>query len=153
MTLSFTTANLRDKLGNTIQSNFQESFLEKAVEYGVSELCRFSRTVKSFWTDQNPYWGSAVGIAMDFAVVWCRSTQLNVSIQMMREWQKAREDAEGLYATLLAEGLIKTGTSFFVTDEFQSDVLNPLTGTSVTGLKGIVRRNRLIDMPDTFYVP
>jgi hypothetical protein len=153
MVLSFTTTSLRNKLGNTIAANYAEESLTKAVSYGVSNACSFSHTVPEYWLDSNPYWGTALGAAMQFAVAWVRTTQVNVSIQMTREYQNAVSDCEQLYKTLLSEGLLRVGTSQFVTEEFTTEVLNPFGGTHVTGLHGIVRRNRLLDMQDWLYTP
>jgi len=69
---------------------------------------------------------------------------------MLREYQQALTDIDRLLKRLIALGVVqKTGR--FSTDEFVTDVLNPYTGTIVTGLNGIVRRNRMFNLEDYIY--
>lgn len=145
-----TPQNVRDKLGNTIAGNFSSSIIDKAIAYGCDEVD--SRT-KYDWINGGKYFGLAQGIAISFAAAFCHSTQINVSIQQLREWQMAVDDCTAFYGTLLSEGLIRKERTMFVTDDYQTEVLNPVTGTRVTGLYGIVRRNRLLNYDDILYKP
>jgi hypothetical protein len=87
---------------------------------------------------------------MEFAVTFVRSTQLNVSIQSLREYNQAVTDLKAFYDQLVSLGLTQ-GTGRFAVDEFVTDVLNPRTGTIVTGLGGIVRKSRFGSLEDQTY--
>ena len=140
---------VRDKLGNTISSNFSSSIIGNSIAYGCSTV---DEETTIDWADGMKYFGRAKGLALSLAAAFCHSTQINVSIQQLREWQMAMDELKAMYTKLLNEGLLKVGKSMFVTDEYQSDVLNPTTGTRVTGLHGIVPSKRLL-RDDWMYFP
>jgi len=157
----YTNDELKKKLGNTIASNFDEGLLTSARRYGDDNVDSGTQrtpqyqdaedpNVKHGWTPTDPYYGESRGISMAIAGAWLHSTQINVSIQMLREYQQALTDIDRLLKRLIALGVVqKTGR--FSTDEFVTDVLNPYTGTIVTGLNGIVRRNRMFNLEDYIY--
>lgn len=149
MTYYITEQEVRDKLGNTIAANFSTSIINNSIAYGCSAV---DQETTIDWTDGMKYFGRAKGIAIALAAAFCHSTQINVSIQQLREWQMAMEELGKMYTKLQNAGLINSGKSAFLTDEFVSETLNPLHGTHVTGLNGIVRRNRLLGT-DFFYTP
>jgi hypothetical protein len=64
----------------------------------------------------------------------------------------AMDELKSMYTKLLNEGLLKQGRAMFVTDQFESEFLNPTGGSHVTGLNGIVRRRGLYGT-DFFYTP
>lgn len=145
---------LRDKLGNTIGANYSPELIDKARRYGDAFVD--SETHKPLiygdgqdpnivhgWAPTNPYFSRAMGISMKIACAFVRSTQINVSIQEMREWNEGVQDVTLFYKTLVTEGLVEAGGRILV-NQFASNVLNPITGTTVTGLGGIVRRTGLV---------
>lgn len=144
-----TAQDVRDKLGNTIAANFSTSIINNSISYGCSTVDQ-ETTVD--WDSSKKYFGRAKGLAISLAAAFCHSTQINVSIQQLREWQMAMDELKSMYAKLLNEGLIKQGKSFFTTDNFVTEVLNPTSGTRVTGLHGIVPRRGLYGT-DFFYNP
>ncbi len=144
----YTDQNLRDKLGNTIGANYANSLIDEARRAGDafvdSETHKPSiyqdsqdGNVMHSWYLTNLYFARAMAISMKYACAFVRSTQLNVSIQEQREWNEACQDVDRLYKDLIAAGEVQKSGRFF-TDEYLSDVLNPITGTRVSGLYGIV---------------
>lgn len=139
MTYYITDQNVRDKLGNTIASNFSNSLISNSIAYGCDTVDSETRLD---WTSSMKYFGRAKGLAISLAAAFCHATQINVSIQQLREWTMAMEELKRLYEILIKAGLVtpSSAPTFFATDEYQSEVLNPTTGTHVTGLHGISRR-------------
>ena len=140
---------VRDKLGNTIANNFSTTLIANAIAYGCDNVDALT-TID--WATGMKYFGLAKGIAIDFAAAFCHATQINVSIQQLREWQMAVDDCKGLYTTLQKVGLINVGKPFTVSESFCTEVLNPATGTHVEGLRGIVSKRGLYST-DFFYTP
>ena len=110
--------------------------------------------VKHGWTPTDRFFGTAKGISELLAAAWLRTTQINVSIQMTREWAMAVEAGKSLFLSLVNAGLVQKTGRFF-TDSYQSEVLNPISGTTVTGLQGIVPRRRLsaLSFDNLVYIP
>jgi hypothetical protein len=152
---------LRDKLGNTIGGNYSIGLLANARIYGDNKVdggTHREQTMvdsgdanyKHGWQIGEQYFGLAKTISMEYAVAFVRSTQLNVSIQSLREYNQAETDLKGFYELLISLGLVQS-TGRFAVDEFVTDVLNPRTGTIVTGLGGIVRKSRFGSLEDQTY--
>lgn len=149
MVYYITEQEVRDKLGNTIAGNFSSSLIGNAIGYGCDNTDALTHVD---WATGMKYFGLAKGIAIDFAAAFCHATQINVSIQQLREWQMAVDDCKALYQSLKDAGLIGADSAFFTVNEFVTDVLNPVSGTRVTGLHGIVPRRSLFGT-DFFYTP
>jgi len=140
---------IRKKLGNTIAGNYDSQLLTNARRYGDDQVDAGTlktgsyqdvgdSTVLHAWTPTDKFYGLAKTISMEFSCAWVRSTQINVSIQMLREYQQAMNDLDRLYKVLVSSGMVQKGGRVAV-DDFVTDVLNPISGTRVTGLHGIVR--------------
>jgi len=153
---------IRKKLGNTIAGNFDSQLITNARRYGDDQVDLGSQKAGSYqdvgdpsvfhaWTPSDKFYGLAKTISMEFSCAWVRSTQINVSIQMLREYQQAMNDLDRLYKALVSLGLVNVGGRIHV-DEFVTDVLNPVSGTRVTGLHGIVRSRRT-NFEDALYHP
>lgn len=153
---------IRDKLGNTIAQNYSSGAIENARRYGDDSVDSGTHksgdyvdgqdpNVHHAWTPTDKFYGLAKSISMELACAWLRSTQINVSIQMLREYQQAISDLDRLYKNLVSLGLTDTSSRIHV-DEFVTDVLNPVNGTRVTGLHGIVRSRRT-NFEDALYHP
>ena len=153
---------IRDKLGNTISGNFATGVIANARKYGDGKVDAGTQKVGSYpdtgepseihsWTPTDRFFGLIKTISMEFSVAWLRSTQINVSIQALREYTQATKDLEDLNKVLISLGLVQA-TGRNKTDEFVTDVLNPVTGTRVTGLHGIVRSRRT-NFEDALYHP
>lgn len=149
----YTEQQLRDRLGNTIGANFSQGLLEDAREYGDDKVDTGTQKQQIYqdvadtqryhsWTPADRFFGLVKGISMEFATAFVRSTQINVSIQALREYQQAEQDLKDLYALLVSLGLVNVGGRIHV-DQFVTDVLNPISGTRVTGLRGIVPSRRM----------
>ncbi len=159
-----TEGEIRDKLGNTIAANYASGLIENARRYGDGKVDAGTQKVGSYvdvsdsntyhsWTPTDKFYGLVKAISMEFACAFVRSTQINVSIQMLREYQQAEQDLADLYKVLVSLGLVQVGGRIHV-DEFVTDVLNPVTGTRVTGLHGIVRsRRNLTSWENSLYSP
>jgi hypothetical protein len=156
-------AELRDKLGNTIGGNYTTGLAANARKYGDGKVDAGTRKVGNYpdvgepavihaWTPTDPYYSLVKTISMEFSVAWMRSTQINVSIQALREYTQAMKDLEDLYKILVNLGLVELGGRIHV-DEFVTDVLNPINGTRVTGLNGIVRSRRNTSWEQSLYQP
>lgn len=155
---------IRKKLGNTIAGNFDVRLIENARRYGDDQVDAGSQKAGSYvdgddpnvyhaWTPTDKFYGLAKTISMELSCAWVRSTQINVSIQMLREYTQAMQDLDRLYKTLVSLGLVNITGRIHV-DEFVTDVLNPVTGTRVTGLHGIVRsRRNLTSWENALYSP
>lgn len=142
--------DVRDKLGNTIKANYTDNTIDNSIAYGCDNTDALTHID---WAEGMKYFGLAKGIAIDFAAAFCHATQINVSIQQLREWQMAVDDCKSLFQTLKDVGLIAPGTQFFVADQFESNVLNPTSGSYVTGLRGIMPNRRSLFGTDFFYTP
>jgi hypothetical protein len=159
-----TEEELRQKLGNTIAGNFDTLLLANARKYGDGKVDVGTQKIGSYpdvgepavihaWTPTDQYYSLAKTISMEFSVAWLRSTQINVSIQALREYTQAERDLEEFYKLLVSVGLVNLGGRIHV-DEFVTDVLNPITGTRVTGLHGIVRsRRNMTSWEEALYHP
>lgn len=155
---------IREKLGNTIAENYATGLLTNARRYGDDKVDAGTQKIGSYvdggdanvyhaWTPTDRFYGLVKSISMEFACAFVRSTQINVSIQMLREYQQAEQDLADLYKVLVSLGLVQLGGRIHV-DEFVTDVLNPVNGTRVTGLHGIVRsRRNLTSWENSLYNP
>ena len=155
---------IRKKLGNTIAGNFDSGLVTNARRYGDGKVDAGTQKVGSYqdgddhnvyhaWTPTDRFYGLIKTISMEFSCAWVRSTQINVSIQMLREYQQAEQDLADLYKVLVSLGMVQLGGRIHV-DEFVTDVLNPVNGTRVTGLHGIVRsRRNLTSWENSLYSP
>lgn len=159
----YTAAALREKLGNTIAANYGIILIDDARRYGDNQVDLGTHrnqvyvdsadpNVSHGWKIGDQFFDAAKTISMEFAVTFVRSTQLNVSIQSLREYTQAEKDLIRFYEQLVTLGLGGTASSF-KTDQFVTDVLNPIDGTIVTGLGGIVRKNRFGSLEDSIHVP
>jgi hypothetical protein len=157
-------AEIREKLGNTIGANYATGLLANARKYGDGKVDAGTQKAGSYpdvgepteihaWTPADRFYSLIKTISMEFACAFVRSTQINVSIQMLREYTQAEKDLADLYTLLVSLGLVNVGGRIHV-DEFVTDVLNPVSGTRVTGLHGIVRsRRNLTSWENALYSP
>lgn len=154
---------LRHALGNTIGANFEDDQLEASRRYADEVVDTGTKKEGSYpdtgsnpailhaWTPTDRYFGEVIGISQKFAIAHLRSTQINVSIQSLREYQQAEKDLARFANDLITLGLVQQ-TGRIATDQFVTDVLNPVTGTRVTGLHGIVPSRRT-SWESALYVP
>ena len=160
----YTNQQLRNALGNTIAANYDEDALAVARRYADDVVDTGTHKVGSFpdtgdasiihaWSPTERYFGEVIGISQKFAFAHLRSTQINVSIQALREYQEADTDLKRFLADLITLGIVQASGRIAV-NEFVTDVLNPITGTRVTGLHGIVAsRRNLTTWENAIYQP